>query len=105
MQNKVNKATASYALFLNQLSEADREQTKQYVDLLEQYSFEKEQRAYARGLIECIDLLIKIGLIRENKFLEQIIKSMQKKMTTSHDNVPPGTFLHTWRMIENNLSP
>lgn len=79
VQNEVNKAAASYAILLNQFSEADREQMEQYVDLLEQCSFEKEQRAYAQGLIDCFELLIKIGLIRENKFLEQIIKSMQKK--------------------------
>lgn len=79
VQNEVNKAATSYAVLLKQLSETDRKQMEHHVDLLEQYSFEKEQRAYAQGLIDCFELLMTIGLIRENKFLGQIMKSMQKK--------------------------
>ena len=76
VQEELNRTALEYENLLNRLSENDRKQIEQYIDLLDQCSFEKEQRAYAQGLIDNFELLLKIGLIQENKYIGHIIQSI-----------------------------
>ena len=76
VQREAEQAAQEHEKFMEQLSEADRAKLEKYIDLLDQCSFEKEQRAYAQGLIDSFELLMKLGLIQKTEFVEQIIQSM-----------------------------
>ncbi len=76
VQREAEQAAQEHEKFMEQLSEADRVKLEKYIDLLDQCSFEKEQRAYAQGLIDSFELLMKLGLIQKTEFVEQIIQSM-----------------------------
>ena len=76
-QHELEEFSPVYENVVSEMSVEDREKIEQYVDIMDHCSFEKEQQAYAQGLIDCIEILIQIGLLQKSEFVQKTIRSMQ----------------------------
>lgn len=52
--------------FVDTLSDEDREQVEDMKECLEIYSSEQERRSYMQGYVDCVQVLAKMGLLKDN---------------------------------------
>lgn len=76
-QQELTQFSSVYEDVKKRMSVEDKEKIEQYVDMMDHCSFEKEQRAYAQRLIDCIEIMIQIGLLKKSEFVQKTIDSMK----------------------------
>ena len=69
-EKKLAEAERQWEIFINELSEEDQRKINYYLELVEEMASCSERRAYLQGYTDCIQILVKMGLLKENKKIE-----------------------------------
>jgi len=64
--------------YLDKLSDKDRAFLGNYLEVLEHDYFKEEQRAYYQGMMDAVQMLGGLGLIKTGKNAKKIIAKIQK---------------------------
>lgn len=59
------------------LSELQRKAVSSYIEQIQTVSFEEQQEAYCQGIIDCVQVLSGLGLLKTDRKIEQVIKKLK----------------------------
>ncbi|MCD8104814.1 MAG: hypothetical protein LUF35_07420 [Lachnospiraceae bacterium] len=76
--NKLKKYQRKMDTYLEKLSDKDRIFLEKYFNVLEHDYFKEEQRAYYQGMMDAVQMLGGLGLIRTGKNAKGIISKIKK---------------------------
>jgi len=67
-----------YYGILKKISESDRKIIQQYVEQMQLVAFEEQQEVYCQGIIDCIQIMIGMGLIKSDRNILTLIEDIKK---------------------------
>lgn len=65
-KQRLQEAEDQWEEYLESLPEPDRERIEEYLDCMDEMISRSEQRAYVQGYVDCVQVLGKLGLLKEN---------------------------------------
>ncbi|MBS6194942.1 MAG: hypothetical protein KH828_05115 [Clostridiales bacterium] len=63
---------------LEKMADTDKVILKEYLEVLEQTHFKEEQRSYYQGIMDGIELLGGLGLIRKSSNMKKLIEKLKE---------------------------
>lgn len=63
----------AYDSLMAQLSQERKEFLKEYLEQIESVSFEEQHEAYCQGIVDCIQILVGLGLLDEDEKLKSFL--------------------------------
>lgn len=75
-KQKLHDKDIVYQQSIAKMPEEEREKIKDYIEMLKEYSFEECQQSYIQGIIDCMLALSGAGILKPQKELEKMIRSL-----------------------------
>lgn len=76
-EKQLAKKSGEYVDYLRGLSEGDRAFLDEYMNVLNHAHFKEEQRAYYQGMMDAIQLLGGLNLLKTGNNMEKLIKKLE----------------------------
>jgi len=77
-EEQLKEKHKSFELYLKSLQESDRIIVDAYIVAVDSAHFKEEQRAYYQGIMDGVQILGGLGLIKESKSAEMLLKRMKE---------------------------
>lgn len=74
---ELQKKSGKFIKHLEKFAAIDKKIFEEYLGVLEHYHFKEEQRAYYQGIMDGIQLLGELGLVKKSNNLRKIIERLQ----------------------------
>lgn len=65
-EKQLAEAEEKWVLLIKKFSDSDQKEIDAYIECLEKMACKREQRAYLQGCADCVQVLAKMGLLKEN---------------------------------------
>lgn len=65
-EKQLAEAEERWELLIKKFSDSEQKEIDAYIECLEQMATKREQRAYLQGCADCVQVLAKMGLLKEN---------------------------------------
>lgn len=75
---KLKKANQEYERFRSELSDEQSNFIENYIEIVDHAHFQEEQRAYYQGMVDVVQVLSGLGMIKESSKVKEIMNTMQK---------------------------
>lgn len=75
---RLKKMNPEYEKFLLKISSEDKSFLEEYMEILEHAHFQEEQRAYYQGMVDAMQLLAGLGLIKPKGKVRELLKRITK---------------------------
>jgi len=72
--SELKEANEDFHRYLSRLARKDKER---YMEIVDHSHFMEEQRAYYQGIVDGIQMIGGLGLIKESKNVEQLLKKIK----------------------------
>lgn len=77
-ENQLRVKTKKYELLLKDFSKADREFMEEYLNAVDAAHFKEEQRAYYQGIMDGVQMLGELGVIKKSDNVDTLLKRLKK---------------------------
>lgn len=75
---RVREAEKDYENVLEELTMQQKNKIMEYMELTDQLASEEATQAYCQGYVDCIQLLIGLGLMQKDSSVNQLVKEFLK---------------------------
>lgn len=75
--SELKEANEDFHRYLSRLARKDKEYLERYMEIVDHSHFMEEQRAYYQGIVDGIQMIGGLGLIKESKNVEQLLKKIK----------------------------
>lgn len=65
-EKQLAEAEEKWELLIKKYSDSEQKEIDAYIECLEKMASKREQRAYLQGCADCVQVLAKMGLLKEN---------------------------------------
>ena len=72
------KNAEKFTQHLEKMPDADRDVLEEYIEVLEQAHFKEEQRAYYQGIMDGVELLGGLGLIKKGSNMKKLVEKLKE---------------------------
>ncbi len=75
---ELKKANREYEKLLSEISAEHREFLENYMDIVDHAHFQEQQRAYYQGMVDVIQLLAGLGILKESSKVTELLARIKK---------------------------
>lgn len=75
---ELKKANREYEKFLPELSAEQRNFLENYMDIVDHAYFQEQQRAYYQGIVDAIQILAGLGIVKESVKVKELLNTIMK---------------------------
>ena len=75
---ELKKANRKYEKFLSELSAEQRIFLENYMDIVDHAHFQEQQRAYYQGIVDAVQILAGLGIVKENVKVKELLNTIMK---------------------------
>lgn len=72
--SELKEANRKFNTYLSELAQTDQEYLQKYMEIVDRNHFVEQQRLYCQGILDGIQMISGLGLIKENKNIEELLK-------------------------------
>lgn len=72
--SELKEANKKFTTYLSKLTQTDQEYLQKYMEIVEHNHFVEQQKLYCQGILDGIQMISGLGLIKENKNIEELLK-------------------------------
>lgn len=76
---ELKKRQKAFEAYLSCLSKEDRELLEDYIDALDHAHYQEEQRAYYQGIVDSVQVLDGLGIIKKRLDVKELLKKYTKQ--------------------------
>lgn len=77
-EKELKNKSKAYEMYLQGLDVKDREFIEDYMEIVDHAHFKEQQRAYYQGLVDGIQILEGLGIIKENLKVQELLEKISK---------------------------
>lgn len=74
----LEKQNEIFRKYLSLLSEDDRSLVEDYIEAMEHAHFHEEQRAYYQGMVDALQILIGLGIVKESSKINEVLSKISR---------------------------
>ena len=74
----LKKANREYEKFLSDLSTEQRNFLENYMDIVDHAHFQEQQRAYYQGIVDAVQILAGLGIVKESVKVKELLNTIMK---------------------------
>ena len=74
----VKKENREYEKFLSDLSTEQRNFLENYMDIVDHAHFQEQQRAYYQGIVDAVQILAGLGIVKESVKVKELLNTIMK---------------------------
>ena len=75
---EMKKMQKKFTQHLEKMPDADRDVLEEYIEVLEQAHFKEEQRSYYQGIMDGVELLGGLGLIKKGSNMKKLVEKLKE---------------------------
>ena len=75
---ELKKANREYEKFLSDLSTEQRNFLENYMDIVDHAHFQEQQRAYYQGIVDAVQILAGLGIVKESVKVKELLNTIMK---------------------------
>lgn len=75
---ELKKANREYEKFLSELSAEQRNFLENYMDIVDHAHFQEQQRAYYQGIVDAVQILAGLGIVKESVKVKELLNTIMK---------------------------
>lgn len=75
---KLKKENREYEKFLSDLSTEQRNFLENYMDIVDHAHFQEQQRAYYQGIVDAVQILAGLGIVKESVKVKELLNTIMK---------------------------
>ena len=75
---ELKKENREYEKFLSDLSTEQRNFLENYMDIVEHAHFQEQQRAYYQGIVDAVQILAGLGIVKESVKVKELLNTIMK---------------------------
>ena len=75
---ELKKANREYEKFLSELSAEQRIFLENYMDIVDHEHFQEQQRAYYQGIVDAVQILAGLGIVKESVKVKELLNTIIK---------------------------
>lgn len=75
---ELKKANREYEKFLSELSAEQRNFLENYMDIVDHAHFQEQQRAYYQGIVDAVQILAGLGIVKESVKVKELLNTIIK---------------------------
>lgn len=75
---ELKKANREYEKLLSEISAEHREFLENYMDIVDHAHFQEQQRAYYQGMVDVIQILAGLGIMKERSKVMELLNHIKK---------------------------
>ena len=75
---ELKKANWEYEKFLSELSAEQRIFLENYMDIVDHAHFQEQQRAYYQGIVDAVQILAGLGIVKESVKVKELLNTIMK---------------------------
>lgn len=75
---ELKKANREYEKFLSELSAEQRIFLENYMDIVDHTHFQEQQRAYYQGIVDAVQILAGLGIVKESVKVKELLNTIMK---------------------------
>lgn len=75
---ELKKANREYEKFCSELSDEQSNFIENYMEIVDHAHFQEEQRAYYQGMVDVVQILSGLGMIKESGRVKELLNIVQK---------------------------
>lgn len=74
---EAKKKQKKFVQYLEKMSDTDRAILEEYIEVLDRAHFKEEQRSYYQGIMDGVELLGGLGLIKKGNNMKELVKKLK----------------------------
>jgi len=75
---KLKKANQEYEKLLTEISAEHKVFLENYMDIVDHAHFEEQQRAYYQGMVDAVQILAGLGIVKESVKVKELLNTIMK---------------------------
>ena len=75
---ELKKENREYEKFLSELSAEQRNFLENYMDSVDHAHFQEQQRAYYQGIVDAVQILAGLGIVKESVKVKELLNTIMK---------------------------
>ena len=75
---ELKKENREYEKFLSDLSTEQRNFLENYMDIVDHAHFQEQQRAYYQGIVDAVQILAGLGIVKESVKVKELLNTIMK---------------------------
>lgn len=75
---ELKKENREYEKFLSDLSTEQRNFLENYMDIVDHAHFQEQQRAYYQGIVDAVQILAGLGIVKESFKVKELLNTIMK---------------------------
>ena len=75
---ELKKENREYEQFLSDLSTEQRNFLENYMDIVDHAHFQEQQRAYYQGIVDAVQILAGLGIVKESVKVKELLNTIMK---------------------------
>ena len=76
--SELKKENREYEKFLSDLSTEQRNFLENYMDIVDHAHFQEQQRAYYQGIVDAVQILAGLGIVKESVKVKELLNTIMK---------------------------